>query len=817
MFSVEHDSEEDTKMRVLDALKRCGWGLDRMRMEYSLASDRYRIVPQENKTECIKSSRTRPDILLFHSSFVPIAVIEVKRFSFADSEGIDQAKQYAAALHLPFALSSSGHGFVEYNMLTGVQREFTLDQFPTPDDLWRRYCKALGTDSDDSATVSSLDDAPYYTSSRGKSPRYYQMVAINEVVNAILLKKQKRLLLVMATGTGKTYTAFQIVWRLLHSGTVHRVLYLADRNQLIDQAILGDFTPLKDDVHKLEGGKVNKYYKVYFGLYQQLKNAHSSSSEAGSTDESENGVADMDLYKQFAPDFFDLVIVDECHRGSAREDSSWREILEYFSSAVQLGLTATPNRKDGADNLDYFGEPVFSYSLKQGINDGYLAPYQVVRVHLDKDDTGWMPEEGERDDNGQPLPQRLFKLSDYDRTLILKSRIKVVAEYINDFLQHYGPYSKTIVFCVTQRHALMMRDELRALNATMMRKNSNYIVRMTADDKEGQSLYHDFCSTNEIFPVVVTTSKLLTTGADTQCVKLIVIDTTIKSMIEFKQIIGRGTRLVPKEGKTYFTILDFRGVSALFYDPEFDGEPDNVKEVEITNQLSGQSSGAGVGSDAKRDNQDKQPSEAETQDGAGTGTDTGQHKKREVFEVSNVEVTFTGSTVSYLDEQGNLIKTTLELYTKEQIVENFATAEEFAESWKQAESKGDFIKKLDERGVKLNYIRDQLGIADVDDFDLLAHMGYGRALRSRRERAAAVRSGVFLKRYDDKQRQILDAMLDVYVRLGVSEIEGVPVLRKDDFTKFGKTQKIINNCFNGDKRMFMQALMSLKASLYADC
>lgn len=560
----QHESEEETKLRyITPALQHAEWSTHMMLMEYSLQKDRFRIVPGQNETaKIVASSRNRPDYLLCKSVNFPIAVVEAKSTAKTAADGVDQAKQYAQILDLPFAYSSAGDKFIEFDFTTGKQTEFALDAFPSPELLWKRWCKARGLE--DEYKRKQLENALYYTTDDGKIPRYYQMIAINKTVNAVIAGR-KRILLVMATGTGKTYTAFQIVWRLLKGAkAVKNVLYLADRNPLVDQTIVGDFQPFKNLNTKIRNRKIDTSHQVYFGLYQQLKGG----------DEDEEGESLADVYKQVSPDFFDLIIVDECHRGSAREESSWRAILDYFHSAVQIGLTATPSHKTGADNAEYFGQPIYTYSLKQGIEDGFLAPYQVVRVLLDKDRDGWEPDEGEKDLNGNEIPKRKYTLADFDSTLILKSRTRTVASVITEYLHRLGRMSKTIVFCTTQRHALELRDELRKLNDDMMRQEPSYIVRMTADDQEGRALLEDFIGVSEPYPVVVTTSKLLTTGADTKCVKLIVLDANIRSMTEFKQIIGRGTRLREEEGKTFFTILDFRNASELFKDSEFDGEPD---------------------------------------------------------------------------------------------------------------------------------------------------------------------------------------------------------------------------------------------------
>ena len=546
MFSINpNPSEEDTKTKiVLPAIQAAGWKHENYLTEYNLFSDKYRIVPQTERVERISQSHRRPDIILCINGFQPLAVIEIKRFDMPDSQGIDQAIAYARTLNVPFAYATSGHKFVEFNLKTGLQREISLENFPSPQELWRSYCTAAGiVEPNDQDTLAK---AKYYydvgTTTGKKIPRYYQMVAINSVVQAIIGLHRRRLLLVMATGTGKTFTALQIVYRLKQAGVIKRVLYLADRNKLVDQAKSEGF----DDIahcHKITQGKIDTHHEIYFGLYQQLSTSNKADQDY-SEDQEEASVSTIDLYKRLRPDFFDLIIVDECHRGSASEESAWREILEYFHPAIQLGLTATPNTSDGANNAAYFGDPIFTYSLKQGIEEGYLAPYRVIRIDLDKDKTGWLPEPDQVDDNGKEIPQKLYTLKDFDRTIILPDRIKRVAQIINDF-QHnsLGKMAKTIVFCATQDHALRMRDALRELNPQQMKENSNYIVRMTSSDEEGKALYAQFCSVSEKYPVIVTTSKLLTTGADTKCTKLIVLDANIKSHTEFKQIIGRGTRL----------------------------------------------------------------------------------------------------------------------------------------------------------------------------------------------------------------------------------------------------------------------------------
>lgn len=730
---------------------------------------------------------------------VPIAVVEAKSTAKTASEGIDQAKEYARILDLPFAFSSAGDKFVEFDFTTGKQREFSMDDFPSPDALWKRWCDARNVKDEDS--LKKMESALYYTTDDGKIPRYYQMIAINKTVNAVIAGKKKRILLVMATGTGKTYTAFQIVWRLLKGAkAVKNVLYLADRNPLVDQTIVGDFQPFKSLMTKIRHRKIDTSHQVYFGLYQQLKG----------NDDDADGESLADVYKQVPPNFFDLIIVDECHRGSARDESSWRAILDYFSSAVQIGLTATPSHKDGADNTDYFGEPIYTYSLKEGIDDGFLAPYQVVRVTLDKDVEGWEPEEGELDVNGVPIPKKKYTVADFDRTIILKDRTRAVAEVVTEYLYRLGDMSKTIVFCTTQRHALEMRDALRELNEEKMRINPNYIVRMTANDEEGRALFDDFISTSEPYPVVVTTSKLLTTGADTKCVKLIVLDTNIRSMTEFKQIIGRGTRLREDAGKTFFTILDFRNASVLFQDKEFDGDPDWTSEWKKTagedekNLPQGGSEGSTTSNHGKR----------------GKGKDGGKvlppptpGEKPEVLVVKGVPVTLQAETVSYLDEEGHLVVEKFRDYTRRNILEMFGSEAAFVELWNGHEEKKAVIEKMERNGILMDYLRKEMGNPDYDEFDLVLSIAFGATPLTRQARSSRVKRGKFLEKYQGKAREVLESLLDIYAHEGVCEVDDSKVLQSKEFKSMGGIPKIMKNF--GSKQGYIKAVKEMERELYA--
>ena len=776
-------TEEDTKVRyITPALRKSGWSMNYLLMEYSLKADRYKIVPGENRAEKVKASkRNNPDYILCRYTNMPLAVLEAKRLGMSDSEGIDQAKTYAQTLDLPFAYSSSGTGFIEYDFSTGTQRALTLDQFPSPDELWDRWCYARGVNNE--TTRAIVEKARYRTTSDGKVPRYYQMLAINKTVNAVLINKRKRLLLVMATGTGKTYTAFQIVWRLLHEAKVIKnVLFLADRNQLVDQALIGDFGPFESICTKITKRTISKSHQIYFGLYQQLKG-----NEEDGTSES---IADV--YKQVPPDFFDLIIIDECHRGSAREQSSWREILEYFDSAIQIGLTATPNEKDGSNNTDYFGKPIYTYSLKQGIEDGYLAPYQVKRVMFDKDVDGWEPQDDERDLNGHIIPKRKYTLNDFDSKIILKSRTREVARIVSKYLKELGPMSKTIIFCTTQRHALEMRDALRELNADMMQKNHNYIVRMTADDPEGKALYDDFTSAKEPYPVIVTTSKLLTTGADTKCVKLIVLDAQIPSKTEFKQIIGRGTRLREDMGKTFFTILDFRGTTLNLHDPEFDGAPDYVSEWDEDQE-----------NDPKITKHNRERKQKE---------DTEKKERNPIYVVDNVDINVVGESTSYLDEEGKVVTEKFRVYTRNSILELFGSEAEFVDIWNNEAQKHVIIDKLEQKGILMDQLKKDAGNSQLDEFDLIMSIAFGSTPLTRDDRANRVKQGKFLEQYHQPAREVLEALLDIYHDNGVCELDSRKVLQNARFNDFGGIKNIMGRF--GSISEYDHAVRSMVKELY---
>lgn len=804
MLKNKHlETEEDTKERhITPALKAAGWSSSSIWMEYSLRSDRFRIVPEKNITQKIKrpAGRNKPDYLLCRGTNFPIAVVEAKKASKSAEDGIDQAVTYARLLDIPFAYASAGEKFIERNIKTGSQRELRMDEFPSPSKLWKMWCETRGVPSD---RQNAMDDANYYTSDDGKVPRYYQMVAINRVVNTIIADKNRRALLVMATGTGKTYTAFQIVWRLRKAGVVKNVLYLADRNQLVDQTIVGDFAPFENILTKIQKGEIDSSHCIYFGLYQQLKGRDDGGSEKTLADN----------FRQVPSDYFDLVIVDECHRGSASEESSWREILEYFSPAIQLGLTATPNDSKGAKNVEYFGKPVYTYSLKQGIEDGFLAPFQVVRVYLDKDRDGWEPEEGERDANGVLIEKRKYMIEDFDRNLILDGRTKAVADRVTQYLHHLGRMSKTIIFCTTQDHAARLRDAIRAANADMMAENPTYAVRMTGDDEEGRNLYSSFSSAYEQYPVVVTTSKLLTTGADTKCVKLIVLDAQIRSMTEFKQIIGRGTRLREDAGKTFFTILDFRGASELFKDPKFDGPADVEREWHegdppIHQPANGEKQGEG-------DSVDEQSPVVQEGDTKAPVPEPGspvEPEPRVVYRVKGVPVEVVGSSISYLNEDGDLVTSKFRDYTKANILKLFGSEADFLEVWNGPEEKKAILERLEDHGVIFEALRKELKNPDADEFDLLCEIAFGRAPMTRAMRASRAKRSQFLEKYQGIAREVLEILIQIYAHEGVREVDNTAVLKSAEFRAFGGMVPVVK-AFGG-KKAYREAIHELENALY---
>lgn len=729
-------------------------------------------------------SRAQPkkaDYVLYINANNPIAIVEAKDNKHAVSAGLQQAITYAQMLDVPFAYSSNGDGFREHDFLTGAERDIKLADFPTPDELYARYKKGANAGNGLNSEEEAIIQQPYYSSQNTYPPRYYQRIAVNRTLDAIA-RGQDRILLVMATGTGKTYTAFQIVYRLLKSGMKKKILYLADRNILVDQSIQQDFSPLEKVTHKINVAKDDKAsitsYEVYFSLYQQLV-----------------GDDDVEHYSElFQPDFFDLVIVDECHRGSAKEESRWRRILEYFSSATQIGMTATPKETKYISNITYFGDPIYTYSLKEGIEDGFLAPFKVINITTDIGD-GWRPYKGQCDIFGNVIEDRIYNNSDYDYNIVIEDRIQQVASEITAYLKSTDRMAKTIVFCATEDAALRMRDALAQLNQDMVQQNPDYVVRITGSDPYGKGKLKYFISVAEKYPVIATTSKLLSTGADCKMTKLIVLDEMISSMTEFKQIIGRGTRLREKEGKTHFVVMDFRAVTRLFADPDWDG-PVEIAEGFDPSGHPGTKNPRGEGSDT-----DTPPANDD------------DPKPMPVVDAEGCSVRIINKTVSIYDTNGKLLRQeSIVDYTKSNILGTYASLDNFIRQWSAEEKKESITELLRERGIDLEALKNDQGMADVDDFDFICHIAFDKKPLTRKERANNVKKRDFLSKYSGVARSVLEALLDKYMNTGIYEIETPTVLKLAPFTKMGKPSRIVSQF--GGLEAYQKAIRELENEIY---
>ena len=714
----------------------------------------------------------------------PIAIVEAKDNNHSISYGLQQAISYARMLDIPFAYSSNGDGFFEHDFLTGKERELSLEEFPSETELYQRYKNGANKGEGLTIEQEKIIQQPYYTSQTTYPPRYYQRIAINRTVDAISRGKD-RLLLVMATGTGKTYTAFQIVYRLLKSGMKKKILYLADRNNLVNQSIQQDFAPLEKVIHKVNFSKDDpstiKSYQVYFSLYQQL---------AGGNDDQEEDVSNtiLKLKQLFQPDFFDLIIVDECHRGSAKRESNWRKILEYFASATQIGMTATPKETKYVSNISYFGEPIYTYSLKEGIEDGFLAPFKVINIMTDIGD-GWRPRKGQCDIYGNEIEDRIYTNSDYDYNIIIEDRIQQVAAEITNYLKSTDRMAKTIVFCATEDAAERMRVALVNQNSDMVQKNPDYVVRITGSDTYGKSKLDYFISVSEKYPVIATTSKLLSTGSDCKMTKLIVLDEMIGSMTEFKPIIGRGTRLREKEGKTHFVVMDFRNISRLFADPEWDGP------IEIDEEFNPEEVAKG---------KKKTP----------TGPDPDNPKQQKpIVNKDGCQVKIIYKTVSVYDTNGKLLRQESIIdYTKENILGTYASLDNFIQKWSAEEKKEKIKELLREQGIDLETLKIDQGMEDVDDFDFICHVAFDKKPMTRKERAENVKKKDFLSKYSGAARDVLEALLDKYMNTGIYEIEKTEILKLDPFMKMGKPQKIAS--YFGGKAGYLKAVKELEQAIY---
>ena len=785
VLSKSQMSEEDIKFHYITPAITAKWNNQHITLETKITDGRINLKGNIVAREKPK----RADYVLYLSANNPIAIVEAKDNNHTVSHGLQQAMTYAQMLDVPFAFSSNGDGFAEHDFLTGKERTFGLDEFPTEEELVERYKASVNNGAGLTDVQEKMIAQPYYSSQKTYPPRYYQRIAINRTLDAIA-KGQNRLLLVMATGTGKTYTAFQIVYRLLKSGLKKKILYLADRNNLVDQSIQQDFAPLEKVIHKVNFSKDDPRtitsYEVYFSLYQQL---------AGKNEEQdENAENALDKLSQlFSPDFFDLIIVDECHRGSAKKESNWRKILEYFASATQIGMTATPKETKYVSNIDYFGEPIYTYSLKEGIEDGFLAPFKVINVMTDIGE-GWRPRKGQRDIYGNEIEDRIYTNSDYDYNIIIEDRINQVAAEITRYLKSTDRMAKTIVFCPTEEAAERMRMALANQNADMMKQNPDYVVRITGSDTYGKSKLDYFISVREKYPVIATTSKLLSTGSDCKMTKLIVLDEMIGSMTEFKQIIGRGTRLREKEGKTHFVVMDFRNVSRLFADPDWDGP------IEMNEDF-----------DPEKESDKPVPKK-----GAGTSdppTSPDPKKPKPIVDKDGCRVEIIYKTVSIYDAGGKLLRQEGIIdYTKENIRGSYASLDNFIRQWSAEEKKEKIRELLLEHGIDLEALKADQNMTDVDDFDFICHVAFDKKPLTRRERAENVKKRDFLSKYSGAARDVLEALLDKYMNTGIYEIEKTEILRLDPFLKMGKPQKIAS--YFGGKDGYLKAVKELEQAIY---
>lgn len=779
-------SERDVCSKfITPALVSAGWDLQtQIREEVSFTKGRIIVRGKLHS----RGKGKRADYVLYTKPNQPIALIEAKDQTHSLGAGMQQGLDYAETLDIPFVFSSNGDGFLFHDRTgnaAATETELKLGEFPPPAELWQRYCAWKGLAGDAVTTV----ETPYYDDGSGRIPRYYQVTAVNRTVEAVA-RGQDRILLVMATGTGKTYTAFQIIWRLWKSKQKKRILFLADRNILVDQTRTNDFKPFGAAMTKIEKRQANKAYEIYLSLYQAV---------TGNEEE-------KNIYKQFSPDFFDLIIIDECHRGSAAEDSAWREILDYFSGATQIGLTATPKETKEVSNIHYFGNPVYTYSLKQGIDDGFLAPYKVVRIDIDKDLQGWRPAKGQTDKHGNLIEDRIYNQKDFDRTLVLEKRTELVAHKITEFLQATDPYAKTIVFCEDIDHAERMRQALVNLNPERVKENRKYVMRITGDEQEGKAELDNFIDPESRYPVIATTSKLMTTGVDAQTCKLVVLDQRIQSMTEFKQIIGRGTRINEDYGKFWFTIMDFKKATELFADPAFDGDPVQVFEPGL-------------------DEPPVPPEEPIDEPIPGEGDeppvepplppDEPGEKRIKYVLGGEVSVYVVAERVQYYGPDGKLITESLKDYTRKAVRKEFATLDDFLRRWTDTEKKQVLIEELEAQGVLLEALAEEVGKKQgktFDPFDLICHVAFDRPALTRKERAEQVKKKDVFAKYGEQARAVLNGLLDKYADAGIESIEDIKILTLDPFTRLGTAPELIKSF--GGKPAYLQAVQELEQQLY---
>ena len=781
-------SEQDICSKyVLPAIVKAGWDLQKQIREQTTFTAGRIIVKGKIAT---RGEKKRADFIIYHKNNFPIAIIEAKDNNHSVGSGMQQALNYAETLDIPFVYSTNGDAFLEHDRLSKSkqkEKDISMDNFPSPDDLYNRYMQA----KDVSLEQKTVIEQEYHQEIGGRSPRYFQQIAVNRTVEAIA-KGQKRILLVMATGTGKTYTAFQIIWRLWKSKAKKRILFLVDRNILANQTMMNDFRHFDDKMTKIENRTVDKSYEIYLALYQGIT----------------GGEEEKNIFKQFSPDFFDLIIVDECHRGSARDNSAWREVLEYYKNATQIGLTATPKETKDISTQTYFGEPIYTYSLRQGIDDGFLAPYKVIRIIIDRDVEGYRPEEGKIDKYGYDVPDRIYNTKDFDRNIVIDDRTKLVAKKITQYFKETDRMQKAIVFCVDIDHAERIRQALVNENADLVAENRRYIVRITGDNEEGKKELDNFIDPESLYPVIATTSKLMTTGVDAQTCKLIVLDANINSMTEFKQIIGRGTRLREDYGKYYFTIMDFRNATELFSDPDFDGDPVVIYEPKGNDPINPPEE-AEQQETAYNPQEEIMISDYANSDNMGIVKDA--PKK---YFVNGVDVKVINERVQYIGENGKLITESLKDYTKKNILKEYASLNQFLNAWTNADKKEAIVNELEKKGIIFEALEREAG-KELDPFDLICHIAFGKPPLTRRERADNVRKKDYFAKYEGEAREIINALIDKYADEGITAIDDIGDLGVMPFMRFGTPVQIVNGIFGG-RENYLKIIKKLQESIYAN-
>jgi type I restriction enzyme R subunit len=789
-------SEQDICSKfVLPAILSTGWDLaSQIREQKTFTAGRIQV---HGKT-ISRGEKKRADFILYYKNHMPVAVVEAKDNTHTPGAGLEQAKKYAHILGVPFAYSTNGDEFVEHDFLMGTEKAISIDDFPTPEELFERYTRNKHYTEEQKAVI--LQD--YFEDLSGKGPRYYQEQAINGVVEAVA-RGQQRLLLVMATGTGKTYTAFQIIYRLWKAKKKKRILFLVDRTALAQQTMQGDFRHFGGAMTRIKNGTADKAYEIYVALYQGLTGGSHDKQE----DDAEAQDEQKKLFQEFSPDFFDLIIIDECHRGSSNENSAWREILEHYSSATQIGLTATPKETTDHSTEEYFGKPVYTYSLKQGIDDGFLAPYKVIRYRFNNDE--WRPTQGFVDVDGNPVPDEIYNENMFDRSIIIEDRNRAVAKCVADFMRDTNVYQKTIVFCVDIAHAERMRQCLVNELSDQVRESSRFVVKITGDDTFGKMEIENFINPESKYPVIATTSKLLSTGVDTKTVQLIVLDAPMNSMTEFKQIIGRGTRVEEQYGKYYFTIMDFRNVTRLFADPAFDGDPVKVYEhdgnepVDVTDQINHETYSA-----------DQVIEHDPLADVIIDGTDTDE-KPKKIRIKDGVDFYPIHQEVKYIDPKtGKLITESLKDFSKKAITSEYASIDDFLTRWKESERKDVIVNELLDRGVAFEELRKEVG-KDLDVFDLILHVAYGKKPMTRSERVKKAQANDYFAKYEGKAREIIELLLAKYADQGITAIDDIGDLMVSPFTEYGTPLEIVEDIFGG-RAAYMEILKTIESSLYSE-